>query len=183
MSAIPRIETKLSIDLSKLSGISDRAENLTPVWLDEVQPLVTDFIQRQFATEGAYGGKKWAPLAPATVALRQRPGHGRGGIGRDTNRLWASLVKSGGSSASVGGLLVIGPQTYERGSSLPYAQWFAGGYTSKTRPVYTGQKWIFLRRAEPKKIPARPIFPDPLPAELVTNITDAVRRYIVGGAQ
>lgn len=187
MSAIPRVEAKLSIDLSPLTALGGRASNLTPVWVDDVQPIVTDFLLQRFASEGAYGGAKWAPHAPVTKELRKGAGRGRGGIGRDTNRLWASLVKSAGTSAAPGGLLAITPTRYERGSALPYAAPFAGGYNSTHRPVRGKGKdgkpgWVFLRRASPKHIAGRPIFPDPVPPEFITQVATAVRRYIGGDA-
>ena len=69
-AAIPRIEAKLSVDLSALTAMTGRAADLTPVWVDDVQPYGTDFIAQRFASEGAYLGAKWAPLAEVTKVLR-----------------------------------------------------------------------------------------------------------------
>jgi hypothetical protein len=161
----------------------ERAEDLRPVWLGVVQPLVTAFLTAQFATEGAAGGKKWAALAPVTHELRKRPGHGRGGIGRDTNRMWGSFVKSAGASAAPGGILVIDPLTYERGSAVPYARYFSRGFLSTRVPVFDPrhQAWRFIPRATPKRVPGRPVIPDPLPAELVEQVRAACARYIATG--
>lgn len=181
--SIPLIASKLSIDLTTLKGVSAAADDLTPVWVDEVQPYVTDFLTKRFATAGAYLGTAWAPLAPVTQELRKRPGHGRGGIGRDVGRLWASLVKSAGTSAAPGGLLAIGPHRYERGSALPHAAPFAGGFNSTRVPVRSGKGWVFVRRRTPKHVQARPIFPNPLPPTLVTFVADAVARHVSRGVQ
>lgn len=182
----PKIVITHRIDPAKLTGIKARADDLRPVWLHTVQPILTEFLLKRFETEGAYLGTRWAPLAPATVELRKRPGHGRGGIGRDIGRLWASFVKSAGSTAAPNGILKITETSIERGSSLRYAQWFARGYNSKTKPVqYTdksgNRKWTFVRRAVPKAIPARPIIPDPMPAELVSQVEAALTAYVAGG--
>lgn len=160
MTVSPNIRLHAHIDLTKLEGVRDRSADLTPVWLADVQPWVTALLHRRFDTVGAYLGAKWAPLAPRTIAARLRPGRGRGDIGRDTNRMWASLVKSAGSTAAPGGLLRIAPQQYERGTAVSYARYFAGGT---------------------RRQPPRPIFPSPLPAELISRVEGAVRRYLATG--
>lgn len=174
-----------AIDTSRLQGIGDRANDLRPVWIRDVQPLVTAFLTEQFDSEGAAGGAKWAPLSPATLELRKRPGHGRGGIGRDTGVMWASFVKSAGSSPAPGGVLVIEPQRYERGSSVPQALFFNDGTESTTKPVQIEDKsgatrWVFVHRKEPKQIPARQIIPDVLPASLIEAVELSVAAYLSG---
>lgn len=182
-----RLTSRLELDRSKLTEAGERATNLVPFWVRDVQPLVTDFLTRRFDSEGAYQGAKWTPHAPATTALRSQPGRGRGGIGRDLGTLWASLVKSAGSTAAPNGLLVLSPTEYVRGTTVRHAQWFAGGYLSKTKPrLGVGPdgrpKWYFVRRKEPVQIPARPIFPDPVPGPLVSAVETALTRYLTGGS-
>lgn len=152
---------QIRIDLSKLTTVSDRVENLTPAFVTGVQNEVTDFLTKKFDSEGAYLGEKWAVHAPDTIAERRRPGRGRGGIGRDTNRMWASFVKSAGSTPAPDGILFITKTSYERGSTLSRSSWFSHGTL---------------------KQPPRPIFPDPLPEELVNRITGVVERYVTTGA-
>lgn len=184
MPLLSPVVIKQEIDLGLLTSVSDRAGDLRPAWLRDVQPLITDFLTQRFNSEGAYLGAKWAPLSDATLALRTRPGHGRGGIGRDTNRLWASFVKSAGSAAAPGGTLLIAKDRYERGSSLEYARYFNDGYNSKTKPVFVetkqGPRWVFVRRKDAKQIPGRPIIPDPLPAQLVEQVELSLRAYVEG---
>ena len=184
----PLVHAAIRIDLDKLEGAGEAATDLRPVWLRDMQPYVTDFLHRRFNSEGAYMGSKWAPHAPATVELRKQPGRGRGGIGRDVNRMWASLVKSAGSSPAPGGVLVIEPQRYERGTTVKHAQWFAGGYRSTHKPLRITDPngkpvWIFVRRVVPKRVPARPIFPNPLPRDVEKFAADAIRRHVVADAQ
>lgn len=178
---LPRLAA--TVDLSRLAGVSAKARDLRPVWLDDVQPLVTAYLTQRFASEGAHLGAKWAPHAPVTTVLRARPGHGRGGIGRDTGVLWASLVKSAGATAAPGGFLVIDPLRYERGTTVRYAQFFAGGFKSTHAPVFNAatRTWRFVRRPAPKAIPARPIWTDPLPPALVGQIKEAVASYLASG--
>ena len=190
MSAIPpKVAIGHTIDAKKLQGPQDRVSDLRPVWINDVQPLVTEYLTQRFDSQGAHLGTPWAPHAPATIELRKRPGHGRGGIGRDTNRMWASFVKSAGSSPAPGGVLRIEPTRYERGSSVPHALFFQLGYKSKTKPVQYRDsksgalKWTFVRRQAPKQIPARPIITDPLPPSLVEAIELSVAAYLSGGVQ
>lgn len=175
-----KLDMRAIVDLSRLGGLSAKARDLRPVWLDAVQPLVTAYLTQRFASEGAHLGTKWAPHAPVTTVLRQRPGHGRGGIGRDTGVLWASLVKSAGATAAPGGFLVIDPLRYERGTTVRYARFFAGGFTSTTVPRFdkATRTWRFVRRAAPKAVPARPIWTDPLPPALLGAIKEAVVSYL-----
>lgn len=171
-----------TIDTSKLTGPPERAGHLMPVWLDEVQPLITEYLEARFDTEGTWmGGTAWAPHAPATVELRKRPGHGRGGIGRDVGTMWASFVKSAGAMAAPGGVLHMTDTTYERGSSLPQALWFHRGYKSTHAPARLEDgTWVFRRRRVPKQIVGRPIIQDPLPRTIVTLVEEAVARYVRG---
>lgn len=71
-----------------------------------VRRRVFDAIQRQFETEGSYGGTPWAPLADATVSERERLGFGGDGpILRRTDNLYDALTTgrmvSGGQGAEV----------------------------------------------------------------------------------
>lgn len=146
------------VDLSTapLEALGARATNLTPVFLDKVDKLVTAFLVAQFTSEGSYGGEKWAALAPRTLEYRKLPGHGRGGIGRDTNRLWASLVKSPSSE----GVVNVTPTHYERGTNVPYAKFFSEGTYHQ---------------------PARQIFPPRLPIAVEQPINQAIANYIATG--
>lgn len=152
------IQAQLLMDVSEFTQMSARLANLGPAFAGPVDTLMTSFLAVQFKTEGAAGGERWASLAPRTLEARKRPGHGRGGIGRDTNRLWASLVKS----PSPEGWVRVTPTTYSRGTNVPYAQFFSEGTRGGLQP-------------------ARPISPSPLPPWLVDSISAAVNRYIIHG--
>lgn len=185
-ASVPLARLGATIDLSRLTGLAGKATDLRPVWLDDVQPLVTDYLTKRFASEGAHLGTKWAPHAPVTTLLRQRPGHGRGGIGRDVGTLWASFVKSAGATPAPGGFLVVEPLRYERGSTVKHALFFAGGFQSTHMPRYNAatKSWTFVRRKAKKAVPARPIWTDPLPPAIVGPIEAAVARHLTarGGA-
>lgn len=177
---VPKAVIKYEIDLTGLEQVGDRADDLRPVWLRDIQPLVTDFLSQRFDSEGAFEGAKWADLAPVTIELRKRPGHGRGGIGRDTGRMWASWVKSAGSAPAPGGVLVIEKNRYERGSTLPQSLWFTQGIDSTHVPLQTKKGWVFVRRKVTKRTPARPILPDPLPLSLLEQVNLSIEAYVSG---
>lgn len=182
MPGVPqfRITHDFDTSVAQLQEVGDRASDLTPSWINDVQPLVTDFLTQRFDSEGAFGGAKWADLSPVTVEMRKRPGHGRGGIGRDTGAMWASWVKSAGSSPAPGGVLVIEKDRYERGSSLPQSLYFDQGTNSTMVPIQTRNGWLFRRRKSPKHIPARPIIPDVLPPSLIEQVELSLAAYITG---
>ena len=151
-----------------LAGARRRAADLSRFFRGPLDKEVTDFLRRQFDTEGAHGGRRWAPLSSTTLALRRRAGHGRGGVGRDTNTMWASLVKSGGPQS----IRRITPREYERGSRVPWSGLFQQGWTQRTifgRP---------LRRTI--RVPGREVFPDPLPSQLQGRIRRRFVRYLEG---
>lgn len=142
-----------------LSQTEHAAKDLTPVFQGPIDASVTEFYKRQFETEGAHGGQKWENLSPLTVTLKGRNGRGRAGpetIGRDTNRLWASLTKSGGPMS----LRHFGPKEYVRGTRVRHAQWFHEGYDSTS---------IFgrTRKGGTRKVPARPIVPETMPQPII----------------
>lgn len=184
------IRHHLTMRLDAVEGMRERLQDFRPVWLGGVQPIVTDYLLKRFATEGAHLGAKWAGHAPVTRELRKQSGRGRGGIGRDTNRMWASFTKSAGSQAAPGGVLRIDPLRYERGSTVPYARFFHRGIMSTHLPVYSKalRAWTGKRRRTPKLVPARPIFgtvgvgaSERLPAALMMDIEAVVRRYVATG--
>ncbi len=159
--------------LSKIDVFARKTSDYRPVLQGEVNASVNEFFVNMFAGEGANTGAKWAPLAPITVLLRKRAGHGRGGILRDTNRLWASLTKLGlGPEA----LRAITPTSLERGTLVPYARWINAGYTSKTFVAIGADGLpVPLRRKVPKLIAPRRLIP-----EITPGIVGAWEKFITG---
>lgn len=139
-----------------IEGIRGRVRDATPAFR-LIDKHVTTVFQRQFATEGRFGGKPWAQLKRRTVKQRQKPGRGRGGILRDTNRLWASLTKGGNVPE---GLLVIEPLRYVRGSQVPYA----AEHQDPRRPG----------------LAKREIVPDPMPENILNTWQEILARHYEG---
>lgn len=155
-----RAECKLYV--VGLQQMKPRAQDLSPAMAGPVDQAVTAWTARQFDTEGAHGGSRWAPLAPTTLEARKRPGHGKGGIGRDTNRMWASLAKS----PSTEGVVEATAATYRRWTTV----------TEKGTPYP-----IIFEKGISGKQPARPIYPTPLPPALVQQVQDILTTYIAYG--
>lgn len=182
MTAPVQITVDVESALARLRVLADATQDLKPVFAGPINQSLDDVFKKQFNTQGAAYGTKWRSLAPVTVALRRRRGHGRGGILRDTNRLWASFTKLG-----------IGPDAYkdvgshhiERGTTLPYGKYHQTGYTAKTFVVIGGKGRnihpIALRRKTPKAIPARPIIPDPMPKKITDEWAQMIADFVTAG--
>jgi hypothetical protein len=174
-----RIEVQVGEAIAELRAALDRVTDLSPVMGGPINASVDSVLKRQFQSEGAAYSGKWAPLKPVTLQLRKRRGHGRGGIGRDTNRMWSSLTKLGLGPEAV---KVVTKDSLTRGTTVPYARWFHGGYLSKTFVVADrNNNPVPLRRKIPKRVPARPIIPDPWPREVTGAWEKFIARYIEAG--
>lgn len=159
-----------SVDLkaaeAMLLRLKHQTIDLRPVFHDVIDPSVSLFFEKQFATEGRHGGVKWAAHAKLTKKLRMRPGHGRGGILRDTNAMWSSFIKGSGPLA----IRRIEKDVYERGSRDRKAGLHQTGWTSRV---------IFGRaRKKAVKVPARPVVPKILPPSLVSTWEGAILNHI-----
>ncbi|HMG19597.1 MAG TPA: phage virion morphogenesis protein [Gemmatimonadales bacterium] len=91
--AEPWVTVSLGPTLSLLQRIREKAANLEPVLNGPIANAVHSFFEKRFATEGEYGGQKWAPLAEQT--LRWRAQNHRTGMPvlQFSRELWSSLVK------------------------------------------------------------------------------------------
>lgn len=176
----------LSGALRVLSEIGGALTDVSPVFAGPIDAATTRAFEAQFATKGTrLNGAPWQPLSPTTIALRtrivtrkgqqmltNRVGQARAGFGailRNTNRLWASFVKSGGPES----VRIITPSTYERGSRLARAALHQTGFT------ITSMFGRVLRM--PKQVPARPLVPANLPADLVGEFEGAFLRFLRDG--
>ena len=155
-SALGEIKLRGLLTVEKrYTGITRRTQDMTPAWR-RIDKSVTTVLTRQHATKGAFGGQSWAPLRPATVKARQRPGGNRGGVGHplwDFGRLRASLIMVGPES-----IRVITKDRYVRGTRVPYAVRHQEGFTVTE---WGGQKF-----KHPRKVPARQLIPDPMPEHI-----------------
>lgn len=170
---------KLTLSLQGLGGVQTSLAGLRRKVVDaspafsKIDKSVTMMFKRQFDTEGAFGGTPWKPLAPATIKARAKPGRGRGGILRDFNTLWASLVNIGDPD----GIRLIEPLRYTRGTRVPYAQAHQEGKVGR-RTTRTGKKVGSHGKNQTRKmtrtvLPRRPIIPDPMP-DHITRVWEGI---------
>lgn len=154
-----------------LTSIGQRAADLRPFFHDFLDPEVTEFFEKQFESQGAHGGAKWAPIKPLTVALRSRPGHGFRGptaILVDTDQMRREFVHAGGL-----GLRVIKPKEYRRGVTSGPAQFHQEGWTARS---------IFgIPRKVTVKVPARPIVPKEIPRSILSAWEAGYKRFLEWG--
>lgn len=150
----------VSVDMREvnklLRDLGDRTTDLSPVFMGPVDRLATSIFERQFASEGAFGGQRWPALKRRTLRTKAKLHRQGMGILRRFNRLWGSLVKSGGPDS----IRVIRPRFYQRGTAVPYA----GAHQNAKR----------------KGTPVRQLVPNPLPAHVVNTIGRLVRMHIEG---
>jgi hypothetical protein len=97
-----------------LLRFGERAVRATPLWNSLYRDLQN--IERiQFLTEGAHGSGSWAPLAPSTVADKEKRGLPPW-ILRASEVLFNSLTGRG----ALGQIREIGPDFMRFGSEIPY---------------------------------------------------------------
>ncbi len=148
--------SQVAIDTSELNRtlkkLGKKVSDFRPVW-----PVIDRYTSRmyrlQFASEGEHLGTPWARLTEKTLRARVRPGGNRGGVLRDTNRLWASLTKPRAPE----GVTVMEKHEYMRGSVVPYARFHQEGTD---------------------RMPARPLHPDPLPERIQETFVGLILKHI-----
>jgi Ni/Co efflux regulator RcnB len=152
-----------------LNGIALRGDDMRPLFRGPIDKSVTLMFRAQFASSGAFGGAPWAPLRPSTRQWRQRRGGNRGGLEHplwDTGEGKASFEKVGPNS-----FRDITTASYERGSMLPRMALHQTGYTIT--------QWGGHRLRHPRRVPARPIIPDPIPEFILSSWATMIEDYLV----
>ena len=171
---VPRISVSIGGDEALdrlLAGITRRGQDLSPLFRGPIDKSVTMMFRAQFSSRGAYGGKTWDPLRPSTKRARIRTGGNRGGIEHplwDTGAGKASLEKVGPNS-----FRQITPNSYERGSTLARMALHQTGYTVS--------QWGGVRFRRPRRVPARPPVPDPIPAFVLGTWATMIEGYLAYG--
>lgn len=164
----------ISVDTSAADQLLEQVEERTLkgmalLFRGPIHQLISKFFEKQFESEGAYGGSLWNPLSPVTMALKARSHRERMGTLRFTNRLWASLVFDSGPDQFV----EITNDSYTRGTRVPYASFHQEGWTATS---------IFgITRKTPRFIPPRTLVPDDLPEAEHAQIAAIIDRYIETG--
>jgi len=139
--------------------------------LEPAQGPLTDavraFFGRRFESRGAFGGVAWAPLHASTVLGRLRAGIAGDAPLFRTGTVWASLTQS-----SATGL------TSQGGASdraFGYSVLEAGGRALR---VGSWDPVLNLTEGGTRKMPARPVLPDKVPDETVSEWAAIVVRSL-----
>lgn len=102
-----------------LGPLLEALQDFAPV-LDDFARTLTAGEKAGFASQGAFYGEEWAPLAPATVKDRLRKGYGPN----------APLVRTGALADSIGEAVSLTPDSVQVGvdtAAVPYASFLQGG--------------------------------------------------------
>jgi phage gpG-like protein len=117
MADQPWATVSIGPTLSLLERLSKKAAHLRPVLDGPVANSIHGFFEKQFATEGGYGGAKWAPLAEQTMLWRVQHNRAAMPILQFSRELWSSLVKR----SSPLGYRVADDDSLLMGTSVQYA--------------------------------------------------------------
>lgn len=163
-----RVDARQALGL--LTRVKGRAGDLRPVLGGPIDKSVSVMFRRQFQTHGAWGGRPWPPLSPATIQGRLRRtkrgvkfkrGRARAGLFaqlQDTLRLRSAYEKGRGPES----IRVVLPQALGRGVTVPYAA-------------------VHQRGSVAKHIPPRQVIPEPIPARLRETWRRMIAHYITTG--
>lgn len=165
-----------------------RARDGTRVLRGPIDKSISAFWRRMFISNGLYGGERWAAHSPVTRLIRRKSrGRGRGGLLRDTNRLWAALTKGSGPGA----YRRVTPHLIERGTTWPHAKFAQEGFKSVSWPAITWQSGrrtgsqianvTWLERAHARKVKPRRLVPRRMPAVLLQTWDRLIARWITEG--
>lgn len=134
---------------------ADRARDLSPLFKGKLDKHVTTVFRRQFESEGAFGGQKWPPLKASTRRQKARRNLAGMPILQASRELWASLTKS---SSAPRAFLRVTKDSYERGTTVPYA--------------------IHHQRGRGKGLATRQVVPSPMPREVLRTWARLVGEYV-----
>lgn len=150
--------TEAQIQFALMAG---RFEDYRPVLGGSVLATLREMEKLQFATEGSVFGDAWPGLAPSTIRQRERAGYGGANpIMIRTSRLLQSLSQR----STVDSIVKVDRFSMLFGTKVPYAD-----FHQQTTGPGTGH------------IPERQIIPDPLPNEVLSQIRENVRNYLIEG--
>lgn len=163
----PTVEFKSDMTeaLAALNRIGIEIRDLKNFFLEEIDPMMTEFFREQFATAGSAGGAPWPQNKPSTRNDKIFRG-AQLEVMRDSDRLMDSYIDPENRDA----IREIGPQRYARGSRVEYADihqdWF------------TITKWGNVLFDQPIEVPPRQVVPERMPVEFTDQWSAALEKRI-----
>lgn len=137
----------LRLDITGTAGVramrfgfydfSQQVADLKP-FLENVLRVFEAYADKQFDTEGAFAGNRWAPLSKVTEEIRSQTGFSGLPILQNTGRLRAAL----GSARGSGALRIVTSNGFIYGTNgVHYASFHQNG----TRQTVTEKQAAFMR--------------------------------------
>ena len=120
--------------------------------LGPVQKLVRESIEKQFETEGEWGGKAWEPLADTTIRRKVQSHHSAGQLLVNSGDMLRALKD--GRARFVGGKVV---------------------YQVEDTPAGFHQQGT-------SRMPQRQIIPEPMPEEFMSKLRNIITGYVIAAA-
>ncbi len=163
MTAPLRVDLQTEGLVRRVRDLRGRFASQEPIMRGPVRRLVRDAIVRQFATRGSFGGSPWPALAASTIAEKRRlirtGKAAKLAPMRRTDRLFRSLTIFSHPERKE----TVTPTSYGVRSLVPY-----GKYHQSTA-------------ARASNLPRRAVVPDTLPPDVMTQLRNLVKGYIVSG--
>ena len=143
--------------LARLNGRFAKSKHgLDPATIGELERKFIAFAKRQFETQVAAGGQKWDKLAPRTLAMKAARGTLSKGILKDTEEMFRMLTASKHED-----------RRWERSPN-------------GAKVFFTMQRFRHHQEGT-KRMPARPVYPDPLPPSFIQELKNTITGYLLEG--
>ena len=146
----------------KFAILAGRFEDYGPVLGGAVLKTLRSAEDLQFSTEGAAFGGDWPPLAPSTLAAKERAG-----LGNRPMMVRTALLRNSLTTRAAGSIAEVSRFALVFGTSVPYAVY----HQQTTGP---GKGIIPLRQLIPQEN-------GELPAAIQSEIAGNIRDYLVEG--
>lgn len=126
--------------------------------INELEKKFRRFAEQQFATEGAHGENKWAPLAERTIAMKAKKGTLSNGILRDSMEMYHMLTDA---------------KSAER-------EWKR--IPNGAQVAFRLGHFKFHQNLNSERMPPRQVYPDPLPQSFITELKNTISGFLLEGS-
>jgi len=142
------INLEITVRHERVSALMERLAralaDMRPV-MAEIGEIVTESVQRNFEEERSPDGRRWAPLAPATLRRRRHKGH----ILVDTATLFKSIHPSPARRSVRVGTDVVYAAVHQFGIG-----WRSSTRSGRTMPAIPKRPFLGVRRSDWPEIKA-----------------------------
>jgi hypothetical protein len=146
---------RLSAGEQRLVKLLDNVRDLRPLMIERIAPLTRQMLLRHWSSHGAAFGRPWAAWAESTRRRRIAKGTAALGLLRDSDHLYDAIFRDRPADSRL--RRIQGRLRFQLNTAVPYG--------------------IFHQRGT-KRMPARQIFPSPMPVAFRAEIRAVVRDFI-----